>query len=138
MAVLLQLSATARNNMLDGITSAVGSAGILRIYDGTGGRPANVAAGIGTNNVLAELTCGTPFAGAASLGVLTLTVPITDTSANATGTASWFRIWQSNGTTAVLDGNVGTATADLIMSTVSFQQFATISITAFTITAGNS
>jgi hypothetical protein len=138
MAVLLQLSATARNNMLDGITSAVGSGGILRIYDGTGGRPANVAAGIGTNVLLSEATCGTPFAGAASLGVLTLTVPITDTAANATGTAVWFRIWKSDGTTAVLDGNVGTATADLIMSTTSFVTNAVITISAFTITAGNS
>ena len=45
-----------------------GSAGKLRIYSGT--RPANVAASI-TGTLLADLTLGSPFAPAASAGVLT-------------------------------------------------------------------
>lgn len=41
------------------------------------------------------------------------TPALSDSSANASGTASWFRVINRNGD-AVIDGSVGTATADLI------------------------
>lgn len=128
----LQLSTAARNALLDTITSSVGSAGILRIYSGT--RPANVAASI-TGTVLAELTLGSPMAAAASGGVLTLNAITQDSSANATGTATHFRIFQSNGTTAVVDGDVGTSGSDLNLNTTSIVSGGPVQITSFTITA---
>ena len=93
---------TLRNNRLDQITTRAGNAALLRIYDGT--RPATGGA---ATTLLAELVCATPFAGAASAGVLTVTNPTQDSSANATGTATWGRVVQSDGTTHVADFNVG-------------------------------
>jgi hypothetical protein len=130
----LKFDATTRSSMADAITTRVGSSGILRIYSGT--RPANVAASI-TGTVLAELTCNATFAPAASGGVLTLNSITSDTSANATGTATHFRLFQSNGTTAIVDGDVGTSGSDLNLNTVSIVSGATVAVTSFTITAGN-
>lgn len=128
----LAYSTTLRNAMLDAITTAAGNAALLRIYDGT--RPAT---GGSATTLLAELTCGTPFAASASSGVLTLGSITQDSSANATGTATWFRIVKSDGTTHVLDGNVGTSGSDLNLTTTSIVATQPVSVTSFTITEGN-
>jgi hypothetical protein len=130
----LKLSTASRNALLDAITTAVGSSGKLRIYSGT--RPANVAASI-TGTLLAELTCNATFAPSASSGVLTLNSITSDSTADATGTATHFRLFQSNGTTAVIDGDVGTSGSDLNLNTTSIVSGATVSVTSFTITAPN-
>lgn len=130
----IKLSETARNNMLDGLTSTVGGSALIRIYSGS--RPATVADAI-TGTLLAELTCNATFAPAATGGVLTLNAIASDSAADNTGTATHFRLWKSDGTTPVMDGDVGTSGADLNFSTTSFVQDAIITITSFTITAGN-
>lgn len=127
----LGYSGTLRNARLDQITSAVGASGFLRIYDGT--RPAT---GGTATTLLAELTCNATFAPAASGQVLTLNAITADASANATGTATWFRITTSGGT-AVIDGNVSTSGSDLNFNTVSFVAGGNVSVSSFTITAGN-
>ena len=124
--------AALRNAQLDEITTQAGASALLRIYNGT--RPAT---GGTATTLLAELTCNATFAPAAAAGVLTLNAITADSSANATGTASWFRIVQSNGTTHVLDGNVGTSGSDLNLNSVSITSGGTVSITSFTVTAGN-
>lgn len=125
-------AATLRDAMLDAITTQAGNAALLRIYDGT--RPAT---GGTATTLLAELTCGTPFAAAAVNGVLTLGAITQDSSANATGTATWFRIVASNGTTHVMDGNVGTSGSDLNLTTTSIVSGQPVSVTSFVITEGN-
>lgn len=91
-----------RNAQADAITTRAGASALLRIYDGV--RPATGGA---VTTLLAELACNATFAPAAAGGVLTLNAITQDASANATGTATWFRIVQSNGTTFVLDGSAG-------------------------------
>jgi hypothetical protein len=131
----LKYSTTLRNAQLDAITTAVGTSGILRIYSGS--RPANVAAAI-TGTLLAECVCNaSAFAAAASGGVLTANAIANDSSANASGTASHYRLFQSNGTTAVIDGDVSTSGADLNLDNTSINSGQVVSITSFTITAGN-
>ena len=125
-------STTLINARLDAITTAVGNAGVLRIYSGT--RPANVAAAI-TGTILAELTCGTPFAAGAAAGVLSPTLPTTDASANATGTATHFRVFTS-GAVAVVDGDVSTSGSDLNLTTTSIVATQPVSIASWTITGG--
>lgn len=127
----LAYATTLRNTMLDAITTAAGNAALLRIYDGS--RPST---GGTATTLLAELTCGTPFAAGASSGVLTLGSITQDSSANATGTATWFRIVTSGGT-FVLDGNVGTSGSDLNLTTTSIVSGQPVSVTSFTITEGN-
>lgn len=128
----LAYSTAIRNAMLDAITTGAGNAALLRIYDGT--RPAT---GGTATTLLAELTCGTPFASAASSGALTLGSITQDSSANATGTATWFRIVKSDGTTHVVDGNVGTSGSDLNLTTTSIVATQPVSITSFVITEAN-
>ena len=121
--------------MLDAITTAAGNGALLRIYDGS--RPAT---GGTATTLLAELTCGTPFAAAAgtpTTGRLDLSAITQDSSANATGTATWFRIVKSDGTTHVLDGSVGTSGSDLNLTTTSITLGQPVSVTSFTITEGN-
>ena len=126
-----------RNAMLDLITTRAGNGALLRIYDSTGtGRPATGGA-VTTQVLLAELTCGTPFAGSAASGVLTLSSITQDSSANASGTATWFRIVKSDGTSFVLDGNVGSSGSDLNLTTTTIVSGQPVSVTSFTITEGN-
>jgi hypothetical protein len=127
----LAYSTTLRNAMLDAITSAAGASAKLRIYDGS--RPAT---GGTATTLLAELTCNATFAPAASGGVLTLNSITQDASADATGTATWFRIVTSGGT-FVLDGNVGTSGSDLNLTTTSIVATQPVSVTSFVITEGN-
>lgn len=120
--------------MLDQIKTAVDAgagAGLLRIYDGS--RPAT---GGSATTLLAELTFTDPSAPSASGGVLTFSSITSDSSANATGTATWFRLVDSTGA-FVLDGNVGTSGSDLNLNTTSIVSGATVSVTSFTITEGN-
>ena len=130
----LSYSTAIRNAQLDQITSAVGTTAKLRIYSGT--RPANVAASI-TGTLLAELTCNATFAPAASGGVLTLNAITSDSSADATGTATHFRLWNSGATTAMIDGDVSTSGADLNLNSTSLTAGGSVAVTSFTITAGN-
>lgn len=130
----LSYSTAIRNAQLDQITTAVGTTAKLRIYSGT--RPANVAASI-TGTLLAELTCNATFAPGASGGVLTLNSITADSSADATGTATHFRLWNSAATTAMIDGDVSTSASDLNLNSTSLTTGGSVSVTSFTITAGN-
>src|SRR5690242_4131894 len=121
-----------RNARLDAITTAAGGSALLRIYDGT--RPAT--GGTATTK-LAELTCNATFAPSASGGTLTLNAITSDTSADATGTATWARIVKSDGTTFVLDCSVGTSGADINLNTTSIVSGATVAVTSAVFTEGN-
>lgn len=119
---------------LTALNSAIGTSAKLRIYSGT--RPANVAASI-TGTLLAELTCNASVFGAVSSGVLTAGAITSDSSADATGTATHFRLFASDGTTAHVDGDVGTSGSDLNLSSVSIVSTGTVAVSSFVITGGN-
>ena len=125
-------SVALRSAQLDPITTAVGNAGLLRVYDGT--RPATGGA---ATTKLAEFTLGSPFAPAAAAAVLSPTLP-SSTTGLAASTASWFRVVTSGGT-QVIDGSV-TATGgggDLQLNTTTISVGLTINATSWTITRGN-
>lgn len=128
----LAFDTSIRNAQVDAHTTRAGASALLRFYDGS--RPAT---GGTATTLLAELVCNATFAPAASGGVLTLNAIASDSSANATGTATWFRIVQSNGTTFVMDGNVGTSGSDINLNSVSITAGGSVAVTSFTITAGN-
>lgn len=121
-----------RNARLDAITTFAGNSGKLRIYSGT-----QPATGGTATTLLAELTLNATFAPAASGAVLTLNAITQDSAADATGTASWFRIVKSDGTTIVMDGTVGTSGADLNLNTTSIVVGGPVAVTSFTITEAN-
>lgn len=131
----LKFPAAFRTTRAGTITTRAGNGALLRIYSGT--RPADAdTAPSGT--LLAELTCGTPFAPGASSGVLTANAITQDSSANNSGTATWFRLLDSAGTTTVTDGDV-TATGgggDLQLVTTTVVAGQPVQVTSFVITEG--
>lgn len=106
--------------------------GYIRIYDGTQAATADTA--VGAQTLLAELRFGATAFGAASNGVATANAITADSSANASGTASWFRCLKSDGTTVIFDGTVGTSGADMNLNSVAIAAGAAVSISSFTYT----
>lgn len=132
----LGMSETLRNNRADEIAALAGSAALLEIYDGT--RPATGGA---ATTLLAQLTCGTPFAPAASGGDLTANSISDDTDANNTGTATWWRLTDSGGT-HVTDGDARASGdpdngEELVLDTTSIVSGGNVSVTSFVVSEGN-
>lgn len=127
---------TLRNARLDAITAQIDAGaggGQIKIYSGT--RPAT---GGTVTTVLAELTMSVTSFPAAAAGTMSANSITGDASANSTGTATWFRVTDSNGA-FVMDGDVGAtgSGADMELNTVSVESGVAVDITSFTITAGN-
>ncbi len=126
----LQYSVAVRNGRADAVTTVVGSAGKLRLY--TGSAPADCAAAA-TGTLLSEHTLGSPFAPAASGGVLSPTLPA-NVNAAASGTAGYWRIYKSDGTTCAKQGSVGTSGADINLNTLSIVAGGPVQLNSWTIT----
>lgn len=135
MANNLKLSSTTVNAEADALSDLLDN-GYLRIYDGS--QPANANTAITTQVLLAELRFNATAAPAASGGVLTMNAITQDSSANATGTATWFRALKSDGSTVVFDGSVSTSGADLNLGSTSITSGASVAVTSmtFTVSAG--
>lgn len=134
----IAFNTTIRNALLSSLVSQAGTSALLRLYSGT--RPSSGAAVGGGNTLLAELTCNGSSFGSVSSGVLTLGSVTQDSSANATGVATWARLVQSDGSTWVADFTV-TATGgggDITMaSTTITSGLPVLTSGTLTITAGN-
>lgn len=104
----------------------------------TGAQPADPDTAA-TGTLLGTLTFSDPAFTAATDanpgGRVTASAITNDSSADATGTAGYFRI-RATGTGAadVADGEVGTAASDLNMNTTAITAGSTISITSMTVT----
>jgi len=125
-----------RNAQLDAVETTVGTAPLLRIYSGSA--PANCAAAA-SGTLLAEATLPSDWMEAASSGSKALSGTWQDASANATGTAAHWRLYDSGGTTCHAQGTV-TATGgggDMTLDNTSIASAQSVTITSFTITAGN-
>lgn len=129
----IQFSTAVRNARLDAIETAVGASAVLRIRSGA--VPANVGTA-DSGTVLATLNLPADWMAAASGGTKALAGTWQDTSADATGTAAHFRIYATDGTTAHIQGTVGTSAADLIVDSVSFTAGQQFTVNSFTLTEG--
>jgi hypothetical protein len=118
----LNYSTALKNARLDAITSAIGSGGKLEI--GTAGM----------STVLATIPLANPAAPAASGGVLTFTMPQSDTSADASGTAAAARIRTAADVDVVTGLTVGTSGTDIIMNNTAITSGQQVTINSFTIT----
>ena len=109
-------------------------AGTIQIYDGT--QPANANTAVTTQNLLATLTFSDPaFGNTNASGVATAGSITGDSSADATGTASWARILDSN-SNVIFDCDVGES-ADSPTITLASKSIAAgveVNITSFTMT----
>jgi len=138
MANNFRISLACAQAAVDAITALIdsGTAAIMEIYDGS--QPADPGVAVGAQVKLATLTFSSTAFGAAAdanPGAIATANSITpDSSADNSGTASWFRILTQAGGTARADGTVGTSGADLNMNTVAFTAGSEIGVTSFTIT----
>lgn len=129
----LQLSTTYRNAMLDQFESTVGTSAKLEMF--TGSQPANCAAG-DSGTKLVSLSLPSDYMAAASSGSKALSGTWQGTGI-AAGTAGYFRVKDSTGTTTHMQGSI-TATGgggDLTLDNVSIAVSQTVTITGFTIAA---
>lgn len=132
----LQYSVTVRNAQLDAFETAIGTSAVLKIRSGT--VPANCAAA-DSGTVLASITLPSDWMAAASAGSKAKSGTWEDTSADATGTAGHWRLYASDGTTVHAQGTI-TATGgggDMTLDNTSIASGQTVTVTGFTITAGN-
>jgi hypothetical protein len=124
MAVIY--STTVKNNRMTVVRDAIdggSSGGTLEI--GT----------TGMASVLAVIPLADPCGSVAS-GVLTFTMPQSDTNADATGTAAEARIKDSSGTVIVSGLTVGTSGANINLSSVGITAGDTVTINSAAITHG--
>lgn len=131
----LDISNTVRNALLDAIETAIGTSAVLKIR--TGSPPGIGSADSGT--VLATLNLPSDWMAAASSGSKAKSGTYQDASADATGTAGHFRLYASDGTTQHIEGTV-TATGgggDLQLNSTSITSGQPVTITGFTLNAGN-
>ncbi len=131
MALDTKLTNAQASRAADAVTARLNS-GFLRLYSGT--RPATADTALSLNTLLAELTFAATAFGAASNGVATANAIASDSSANATGTATFARTFETDGTTVVFDCEVGTSGANLNLNTTSIVIAAAVSVSSFTYT----
>lgn len=129
MAMNTQLANATVNGQGDNLAARLNN-GYLRIYDGTQAATADTA--LGAQVLLAELRFNATAAPATSNGLITFNAITADASANATGTATWYRALNVDGTTVVMDGSVGTATSNLVLNSVSIVITGNVAVTSFT------
>ena len=136
----LQMNDATRNARLDTIESTNGTSCALEIR--TGAQPATCATA-GSGTVLVTINLPTDWMGAAASGAKVIAGTWQDASADATGTAAHFRIYNSqatkDNTTCFMQGSV-TATAgggDIELNNTSIASTQQVTITAFSLTDGN-
>jgi hypothetical protein len=124
-----QLSTSVRNARLDTVESTIGTSAQLKVR--TGAPPANCAAA-DAGTVLATMTLPADWMAAAAAGSKALSGTWQDASADATGTAGHFRIYDSAGTTCHIQGTAG----QNVVLTTSALTAANGNVLTFTATTG--
>lgn len=129
-----QFSVAVRNGWLDNTETTIGTSPKLRIL--TGAKPANCATAE-SGSLLAEITCPSDWLAAASAGAKALAGSWT-VAASGTGTAGYYRIVDTAGTTCHEQGSI-TVTGgggDMTVDNTSIASGQTVTVTAKTLTAG--
>ena len=125
------ITATQKNTMLNTLTTAAGASATVNIYSGS--VPANADASLGAAVLLVSLPCSATFAPAASGGVLTAN-SITQTNVATGGTASFYRLIATGGSTVLAQGAVGTSGSDMNLNTTTLVAAGPCVINSLTIT----
>lgn len=131
MATLSNAARSAACNAIVDLVDAPGGAG-----SGTGRFILTTVSG-GTGTTLATIALATTAFGSASNGVATLaSTPLSDTSADSSGTAAGFAIQSDSGgtPTTVISGSVATSGGDIDIDNTSITAGQTVSITSLTVT----
>lgn len=123
-----QYGATLRNNQVAQIQTTIGGSGTLKIFSGA--EPANCAAADPTG-LLATIALPSTFL--TSSGGVTTIAGTWSVAASATGAAASFRMYDGSAVCHVQ----GNTTTDLVLNNNSITSGQTVTVTAFSVTAGN-
>lgn len=123
-----QYGTTLRNNQVSQIQTTVGATGSLKIFSGA--EPANPAAADPTG-LLVTITLPATFL--TSAGGVTTIAGTWSAAASATGTAASWRIYDGSAVCHVQ----GNTTTDLVLNNQSITSGQTVTVTSFSVTAGN-
>lgn len=129
----LQLSVAVRNARLDAIETAIGVSPTMKIR--TGAPPADCATA-DSGTVLATLALPSDWMAAAASGSKAKSGTWQDASADATGTAAHFRIYDGGGTCHI-QGTCGIGSGDLQLDNTSLATGQSFTVTGFSLTDGN-
>lgn len=131
----IKLGDTTRNSRLDAIETVVGTSPKLQIR--TGAPPASCAAA-DTGTLLAEITCPSDWAAAASGGSKAKS-GTWSVAATAAGTAGHFRLKNSAGTVTHIQGTITITGSggDMTLDNDSIAAGQVVTINTFTLTDGN-
>jgi hypothetical protein len=130
----IQLSVAVRNGRLDSFETVCGTSAVMKIF--TGSPPANCAAA-DSGTVLATANLPSDWMAAATGGTKAKSGTWEDLSADNTGTAAHFRIYDTGVTTCHMQGTVGTSGTDMIVNSTSFTAGQAFTVNTFTLTDGN-
>lgn len=130
MALNPKTSSESRNLALDAAFDILDS-GKFRVYDSTQPTDANTA--LGAQVLLADLALGADSFAAASAGSKAANAITQDSSADATGTATWCTLTTS-GNARRFDGSAGTGTVNLVLNTASIVAAAAVSVSSWSFT----
>jgi hypothetical protein len=133
-AQLLKLSNSATGTALDALAALLNN-GYLRLYSGT--RPADADTALSGNTLLAELRFSATAFPASSGGVATANAITSDASADATGTATFYRALKSDGTTVVADGGVSSGRTAVSVTAATNANPAALTSTAHGLSTGD-
>lgn len=128
MANALRMSDVAVNAEANAL-AALAASGLIRIYDGT--QPASAEVAVSGQNLLAELTFGSPAFGASVSGVLTAEAIAMDAEAAASGDAAWFRVVQAGTGSTLWDGSVGVSGCDMNLNSITITSGLPVTISSF-------
>lgn len=136
MAGAISIAAARRNAALDVIldaTDAGAAAGTITVYSGVA--PANADAALSGNTALATFTLADPAWSPAASGTKTLDAdPDLTATAAATGTPTFARVFDSNGTIVFQGGCDETGTKAFTVSSASITSGASVTLLAGSIT----
>ena len=125
----MQYGVAVRNAKLDAVETAIGVSAKLLIFSGA--KPANCAAS-DPSGLLATITLPSDWLNDASGGTKTLKGSWSNTASGAGVAASW-RIYDNGVTVCHIQGD----TTDMTFNNTNIASGQTVTVTAFTLTAGN-
>jgi hypothetical protein len=131
-AAALKISQTAGGSMISNLCS-LGNSGTIVIYSGT--QPTNPDTALSGNTALATFTFSSAACGSASHvssnEQVSGSFSASTVTASATGTATFARMFESNGTTVVGDFSVGTSGSDIDLNSTSITSGGNVTLSSF-------
>jgi hypothetical protein len=123
----VRVSASVANGALNAIATAWGASPLMRIYSGTA--PTDTGTALSGNTVLAHCTLAPA---AAASGVKDMLGGAQTVTGDATGTAAFYRVYDSGGTTCHEQGTAGTSGTDVIITNTSINLGQSVTFSTFT------